>query len=139
MRITPDIVIEESELDEQFVRASGPGGQNVNKVSSAVQLRFNVYTSPSLPWDVRARLIKLAGKRINSAGDLVISAQRYRNQPQNRADARERLAALIRAATHVPKPRKKTRPSRAAKERRMDSKRLRSQTKQGRAKQLSGE
>ncbi len=132
IRITPDIAIPDIEIDEQFVRASGPGGQNVNKVSTAVQLRFNVYASPSLPWDVRARLIKLSGNRINSAGELMISAQRYRTQAQNRADARERLAALIRAATHKPKPRKKTKPSAGAKKRRLESKRRRGEIKRER-------
>ena len=139
MRITPNIAIDESELHEQFVRASGPGGQNVNKVSTAVQLRFNVYSSPSLPWDVRARLILLAGKRINAAGELIINAQRHRTQARNRADARERLAELIRAAAHKPKPRKKTKPSLASRRRRMDAKQRRSETKQARVKHLSGE
>jgi ribosome-associated protein len=139
IRINRDIVIDEREIDEQFVRASGPGGQNVNKVSTAVQLRFGVYRSPSLPPDVRERLIRLAGKRVNSAGELVIVAQRYRSQPQNRADARARLAALIRAAVVTPKKRQKTKPSRAARERRMGEKRRRSDTKQARAKLLSAE
>ncbi len=136
LRITPGITLDDSELEEQFVRASGPGGQNVNKVSTAVQLRFNVYASPSLPWDVRERLVKLAGKRINSAGELMITAQRYRTQAQNRADAREKLAGLIRAATHRPKPRKKTRPTAAAKRRRLETKRRQGETKRGRSGKL---
>ena len=133
LRITPGISLDDSELEEQFVRASGPGGQNVNKVSTAVQLRFNVFASPSLPWDVRERLIKLAGKRINSAGELMITAQRYRTQAQNRADAREKLAGLIRAAAHKPRPRRKTKPSAAAKRRRLETKRRKGETKRGRS------
>jgi len=136
IRITSDIAIDEGELGEQFVRASGPGGQNVNKVSTAVQLRFNVHASPSLPWDVRARLIKLAGNRINAAGELMISAQRHRTQAQNRADARERLIELIRAATHKPKARKKTKPSAGAKKRRLETKRRKGEIKRARSGRL---
>ena len=136
LRITPGITLDDSELEEQFVRASGPGGQNVNKVSTAVQLSFNVLASPSLPWDVRERLIKLAGKRINSAGEIMITAQRYRTQAQNRAEAREKLVALVRAAVHRPKPRKKTRPSAAAKRRRLETKRRIGETKRSRSGKL---
>ena len=136
IKVSADIAIEESELDEQFVRATGPGGQNVNKVSTAVQLRFNVGQSTSLPNDVRARLVERAGKRMNSAGELIINAQRFRTQIQNRADARERLAALIRSALEPPRPRKKTRPSAAAKRRRLESKRQRGEIKRARSGKL---
>ena len=132
LKITADINIDDSELSEQFVRSSGPGGQNVNKVSSAVQLRFNVVASHALTDDVRQRLIKLAGNRMTATGELVIAAQRFRNQAQNRTDARERLAALIRAALHPPKQRRKTRPTAASKRRRLETKKRRSEIKQTR-------
>lgn len=138
LTISPLITIPASELTEQFVRASGPGGQNVNKVSTAVQLRFNVYASSALPWDVRARLIKLTGTRINSAGELMITAQRFRTQAQNRADARERLAELIRGALHAPKPRRRTKPSAGAKRRRVESKQRQGELKRTRAKKTRG-
>jgi len=120
--ITPHISIEEDEIAESFVRASGPGGQNVNKVATAVELRFDVAASPGLPEAVRARLKRLAGRRLTKEGVLVIRAERFRTQELNRADARERLIELIRAATIAPKPRIKTRPTKASKERRLDSK-----------------
>ena len=111
--ITPSISVHERELDERFVRASGPGGQNVNKVSSAVQLRFNVAGSPSVPAQVKERLLRLAGRQVNAEGVLIIVARRFRTQERNRLDARERLADLIRQASERPKPRRKTAPSRA--------------------------
>ena len=116
------IVIEETELDERFIRASGPGGQNVNKVSTAVQLRFDAANSPALPDEVRWRLKGLAGSRMTNDGVVVITAQRFRSQEQNRADARERLAELIAAACHRQKARRPTRPTLGSKTRRLDSK-----------------
>ena len=127
------VEIDEGELDESFVRASGPGGQNVNKVSTAVQLRFDVARSPSLPGDVRARLVKLAGRRMTKDGELVIVANQYRTQERNREDARTRLVELIaRAAEPPPPPRRKTRPTRASKERRLSDKKKRGEIKRGR-------
>jgi ribosome-associated protein len=132
LRITHTIEIDEKELEEQFVRASGPGGQNVNKVSTAVRLRFNALASPSLPAEVKARLVSRGGKQLTAGGDIVILAQRYRAQAQNRTDARERLAALIHAAAHRPKPRRKTKPSAAAKRRRVEIKRRQGEIKRAR-------
>jgi ribosome-associated protein len=129
IRVTDQIAIDERELEESFVRASGPGGQNVNKLATAVQLRFDVRRSPSLPNDVAIRLMKLAGKRVTQDGVLVITAQRHRTQERNRADALERLVELVREATYVPKPRRKTRPTLASKERRLESKKRRSDVK----------
>ena len=126
IRITDRISIDERELDERFVRASGPGGQNVNKLSSAVQLRFDVRHSPSLSPDVRTRLERLAGQRLTREGVLVIMAQRHRTQERNRADARERLIELVRRASVAPTPRRPTKPSHGAKERRLATKKNRS-------------
>lgn len=123
------IRIPEPELTEDFVRASGPGGQHVNKTASAVQLRFNVLTSPSLTPVVRERLLKLARARMNRDGELIIEAKRYRSQDRNRADARARLARWIERAMQAPKPRKPTRPSKAAKERRLSGKKQRGRKK----------
>ncbi len=133
LKITDQISLDERELEERFVRASGPGGQNVNKVSTAVELRFDVVGSPSLPEGVRVRLARLAGRRLSDEGILVIRADRFRTQERNREDARERLTELIRQATIVPKRRVATKPSRASKERRRDDKK-----KRGRVKRLRG-
>jgi ribosome-associated protein len=132
LTVIPRLVIDESELEETFVRASGPGGQNVNKVATAVQLRFDIQKSPSLPIPVRERLRRLAGKRITGAGILIIDARRFRTRQQNRLDARERLTALIRRAADVPKPRRPTRSSKAAQQRRIEAKRRRGTRKRWR-------
>ncbi len=125
IRVTDDISIDEREIEESFVRASGPGGQNVNKLATAVQLRFDVRSSPSLPAEVRARLEKLAGTRITREGVLVITAQRHRTQARNRQDALARLIDLIRLAAIAPRPRRPTRPTAAARERRVEAKKRR--------------
>jgi len=129
MRITSHLSINEEEIKEVFVRASGPGGQNVNKVATAVQLRFDVRHSPSLPEGVKARLIRLGGKRINEKGELVIEAKRYRTQERNRLNARERLIKLVLRAAQNPKERRKTRPTVASVERRIEGKRSHGKTK----------
>ena len=127
--VTPRISLDEGEIEESFVRASGPGGQNVNKVSTAVELRFDAAASPNLPDAVRTRLRALAGRRMTRDGVIVIDAQRFRTRELNRADALDRLVALIRAASVAPKPRRPTRPTLASKERRLEGKERRGRVK----------
>jgi len=132
--VTDGITVDEEELSESFVLASGPGGQNVNKVSSAVQLRFDVARSPSLASDVRARLMALAGGRLTKDGVLIILARTHRAQERNRADARARLFDLIRRAATPPKPRRPTKPTFASKRRRLEAKTARAKLKRNRSK-----
>jgi ribosome-associated protein len=132
IEVTPFLSIDEDELSETFIRGSGPGGQNVNKVATAVQLRFDVRNSPSLPDEVKARLEGLAGRRLTLDGVLVIMAHRHRTQERNREDARTRLVELIRQATERPKPRRPTRPTLGSKKRRLEAKSQRSEVKRNR-------
>jgi ribosome-associated protein len=138
LRVSDSLAIDESELDERFVRASGPGGQNVNKVATAVQLRFDVLRSPSLPDDVRQRLLAMAASRVTADGVLVIDARRHRTQAQNRDDARERLAELVRRASVAPRVRRRTKPTARARAQRVESKRQRARIKRARGK-VAGE
>jgi ribosome-associated protein len=134
IHITRSLSIDPSEIEESFVRASGPGGQNVNKVASAVQLRFNLAANTSLPEPVKRRIAGLAGSRLTKDGVIVITANSHRDQPLNRADALERLVALLRAGVFVPKPRIATRPTLASKKRRLDKKTNRSVVKRMRSR-----
>ncbi|MFO7687437.1 MAG: alternative ribosome rescue aminoacyl-tRNA hydrolase ArfB [Desulfobacterales bacterium] len=127
--VTTDIVIDEAEISMDFVRSSGPGGQNVNKVSTAVQLRFDVRNTPSLPVEIRERLIRQAGRRVTTEGVLIIQAARFRTQERNRQDAVDRLIELVRRAAEKPKHRLKTRPTLASKERQLSQKRRRGRIK----------
>ncbi|MEJ2168226.1 MAG: alternative ribosome rescue aminoacyl-tRNA hydrolase ArfB [Desulfobacterales bacterium] len=132
IQVNEHIVLDENEIQEEFVRSSGPGGQNVNRVATAVQLRFDIANSASLPEDVRRRLLRLGGSRVTRDGILIIDARRFRTQEQNRKDARERLIGLVKRAAEKPKPRRRTRPTAASRRKRLEEKRRRSRIKQGR-------
>jgi ribosome-associated protein len=133
IEITPTITLDENELQFAYIRATGPGGQNVNKVATAVQLRFDIAHSPSLPEEVKARLVSLAGSRVTEDGTLIIEAKRYRTQEQNRVDAIQRLIVLIQKALYVPAARHSTRPTRASQARRVETKKKRGEVKRKRS------
>jgi len=135
--VTPSLALDERDLEERFIRAAGPGGQNVNKVSTAVELRFRLGGFTALPDDVRARLEKLAGRRLTLEGEIVLRADEHRTQERNRAEALARLVALIEQASHRPKPRVKTKIPRAVKQKRMDNKARRGDVKAGRRRPAS--
>ncbi len=138
IRVTPRITLDETELHEDFLRASGPGGQNVNKLETAVQLRFDAAHSPNLPEPVRTRLLRLAGHRLTQDGVIIITAQRHRTRERNREDALDRLVGLIReAAKPPPPPRRPTKPTLGSQKRRLDGKAKRSEVKRGRGKPMS--
>jgi ribosome-associated protein len=130
IEVAPNLQLEEGELDISFIRASGPGGQNVNKVSSAVQLRFDLLNSPSIPEPMKRRVAAIAGKRLTKDGVIVLTANSHRDQPMNRQEAQARLVALLAEGAHVPKPRLATRPTLASKKRRLEGKAIRSTIKQ---------
>ena len=132
IRVNQNIALDENEIQEDFVRSSGPGGQNVNRVASAVQLRFDIVNSASLPEDVRRRLLRMGGSRVTRDGILIIEARRFRTQEANRKDARQRLIELVKKAAENPKPRHRTKPTSASKRRRLAEKRRRSRIKQQR-------
>lgn len=132
IEVNPTLAIPESELQFDFIRSSGPGGQNVNKVATGVQLRFNVSAAATLPEEVKQRLHRLAGKRINAEGELIIEARRYRSQEKNRGDAVQRLVALLQRAAEKPKKRKQTKPTAAAREKRLSDKKKRGELKRER-------
>jgi ribosome-associated protein len=139
IQVTQTIAINEKEIQEEFIHSSGPGGQNVNKVATAVQLRFDAAASPNLPQEVKERLFRLAGRKMTASGIIIIDARRFRTQEQNRRDALQRLIALIEKATQKPKLRRQTKPTAGSQRQRVDKKRLRSELKQTRRKTFTAD